>query len=275
VKCEFFWRVKKGERTRVTDYIAPPNMISTDENDQEMTISLGKYLNPGEVAEAFKLDTEMPNKTGVGANQPGPYQGKFTKIYVVMFVAIILATLIQLRTHKTADNATVYSSEFHIEAANKDKTISTPSFFLPKKENVLIQSEASMDNNWLELNLSLVNEQTNTPYNIAQVIEYYHGQDSDGYWSEGGRNTQTFISSVPSGNYRLLIDTDSGTLRNTPISFALRITRDAASWSNYWIIFLLLLIYPAFVLIRLWSFENGRWSESDYTPDIYKLRNDE
>ncbi len=272
VKGEFHWRVKKGERVDAADYVAPPSLLSMEKNAEEIIVSLGEYLKPQEVASTFKLK-EMPDRTGVASNQPAPYQGAFLKLWIVAGVFIAFATMVQNMTVKASDNADVYSSQFQVDSTDRDKTLSTPSFFIPKKNNVLIQSGSNLDNDWLELHLSLVNEETNKEYAIVQAMEYYHGQDIDGPWAEGKQYTETYISSVPSGNYRLLIDADSGTSFRG-INFALRIMRDVPSGLNYWITVLMILVYPGLVMLRRWSFENKRWSESDYTPAIYNLRNE-
>ena len=157
-------------------------------------------------------------------------------------------------------------------------SFSRPSFFIPKKSNVLIYSKSPLDNDWLELHMSLVNEQTDAEYPIVQALEFYHGVDSDGAWSEGRQETRTYISSVPSGNYRLLVDVDSGsyvTYLKAPANFFLSIRRDVPVASNYWITVLMILLYPGVVAAFRWSFENKRWAESDYKPALYNLRRDD
>ena len=267
VKGEFYWRVKKGERTDVSDYIAPPYMLSVEKNDQEINVSLGEYIDADAVKEAFNIKGSMPYKKGVAANQPAPYQGNFGKIWLIASAALALAFAIQIMTSAAADNADVYAVQSSVAPYQKDQTFSTPSFNLPKEGSVLIQSSSPVQNDWLELGLSLVNEQTNEEYEVQQAIEYYYGRDSDGAWSEGKQYAETFISKVPSGNYRLLIDADAGAFqKNAPATFSLKIKRDVPSWSNFWLTIMLLLIYPVFVALCRWSFESKRWAESDYTP---------
>ena len=45
---------------------------------------------------------------------------------------------------------------------------------------------------------------------LPQAIEYYSGYDGGEHWSEGKQYAETYISKVPSGNYRLLIGADAG-----------------------------------------------------------------
>jgi hypothetical protein len=271
VKGEFYWRVRKGDRMDVADYISPPHILSIERNRQEINVSLGEYMNAEEVEAAFNIKSGMPYKEGVAANQPAPYQGKFRNIWLVASVAFAIAYALQLITTSVADNSNVYTMDVAIQPYQKDQTFGSPSFNLPKEGNVLIQSASAIQNDWVELGLSLVNEQTNEEYAVQQAIEYYYGRDSDGSWSEGKQYAETYLSNVPSGNYRLLIDVDAGAfLKGSPATFSLNVTRDVPSWSNFWCTVLLLVIYPLFTTLRRWSFEGKRWSESDYAPVIYR-----
>jgi hypothetical protein len=272
VKGEFYWRVKKGERTDVADYIAPPYMLSVEKNDQEINVSLGEYMDADEVAEAFNIKSGMPYKKGVAANQLPPYHGMLSMIWMVAAAAVAIAFLAQSLNVAAKDNAEVYAAQSSVYPYQKNQTFSTPSFNLPKESSVLIQSSSPVKNDWVELGLSLVNEQTNEEYAVQQAIEYYYGHDSDGAWSEGKQYAKTYISKVPSGNYRLLIDADAGAFqKGAPVNFSLNVKRDVPSWSNFWFTALLLMIYPFFAGIRRYNFEGRRWQESDFAPGMYRI----
>lgn len=277
VKGEFYWRVKVGERTLVSDYIAPPYMLSVEKNGQEINVSLGEYVAPDEIADAFSVDLfVLPPKTGVASNQPGPYQEKLGKIGVVAALAVMGMFAVQIVTSVASDNAQVYVAQASISPYQKYQTLSTRSLTLPKDSNVFIRTSAPVQNDWIELDLSLVNEETNQEYEITQGIEYYYGYDGGESWSEGKQYEETFISRVPKGNYRLLIDADAGAYQSgSPADFSVEVKRDVPNWSNFWITLLLLMSYPFFVILRHWRFESKRWSESDYAPALYRRSEEE
>lgn len=271
VKGEFYWRVKKGDRAKVSDYISPPYIFSSEKNDEEITVAQGEYIEPKEVINAFSVKARMPWRKGVAPNQPSRYQGKFAKIWMVAGAAIVAAFCLQLMTVAASENEQVYAAQFNVDPVNKDRTLSTDPFILPKQGNLLIQSASPVNNDWVELGLSLVNEQNNVSYNIRQAIEYYYGYDSDGRWSEGGQGRNTYLSAVPPGNYRMLIDTDAGAFqKGLPASVTLVIKRDVPNWINFFFVFLLILVYPAYVTWRRSSFESARWADSDYTSSGYQ-----
>jgi hypothetical protein len=262
VKGEFYWRVQKGDTVAVADYVAPPYMISIEKDDQEITVAQGEYLEPEEVAKAFGV--WVPDKSGVAPNQPPPFYGKLGRMVRTGVMAVLLATAVQTAGSIMSDDETVYNMQQIVMPADKDKTLTSPVFALSRDGNVLIQTSSRLDNNWAEYNVVLVAESGQT-YRILQGVEFYHGYDSDGSWSEGSSRGKTYISAVPAGLYKLLIDADSDLFsKNQALEFTLNVRRDVPSISNYWIIVLLLMCYPVFAMLRRSSFENTRWSESDF-----------
>ena len=268
VKGEFYWRIRKDEESYVTDYIAPPYMLSIAKNNEEINLALGEYIEPKAIEKAFVLTSEMPERIGIGANQPGKYNAEYVaRTWYSCALAVLLATFIQVMSALTAINTTVYESSFEIDATNKSATLSSEQFQLPKQTNMAISSYTSLNNEWLELELALVNDQGDTIKETKQALEFYSGSDYDGYyWREGDLDKDSLFSAVPEGYYRLLIDTDSGAYyKRQPMTFHVQVKRDVSSWSNYGFTLLLLLLYPGYMTYRHDRIESARWSESDFS----------
>lgn len=263
VKGEFYWRVRKGDEEKYTDYIAPPRMLSVEKSRQEVTLSLSGYMEPEVIEKAFGV--ELDKKTGVAANQPAPFAGKLGKIWTVASLSILAAFIIQL---STGSATLVTDSRITVVAGEKDKNFSTPVFNLPRRSNLSVRSVAPVSNNWMELDLSLVNEATNVAYQSRQVIEYYSGYEDGESWSEGGQIAESTFSAIPEGNYRLVIDPSSGLPGNSDVSLEIR--RGVPAWGNFWIVFLCIIVFPVVALFYRWSFESRRWENSDYAPAIYR-----
>ena len=74
---QFPWRVRAFDVAGVSDYIAPPLLLSAERTDEETTWSLGEYT-PGarhlEGVRAARAARRAP--VGVFANQPSPHKGK-------------------------------------------------------------------------------------------------------------------------------------------------------------------------------------------------------
>lgn len=266
VKGEFYWRVRKGDVDTYTDYIAPPKMLSVEKNRQEVTESLAEYIEPEVVANAFKIG--LPPRKGVAANQPAPFSGILPGLWKTAALSILVALLIQWNM---GSGTLVNSSRFHIMQADGDKNFSTQVFNLPKRANLLVKTNVPLSNNWMELELSLVNEASNDAYLGRQVIEYYSGMEGGDYWAEGDQSAESIFSAVPAGNYRLVIDPSFGPLNYAGMDVAMELKHNVATWGNFWIVFLCIIALPLFALLYRWNFENKRWENSDYAPAIYKV----
>lgn len=91
---EFYWRVKVGEQVNFGDYISPPLVLSAEGGKDEIVWSLGEYILPEEISAAFQITALMPNRMGIGACQPFPYQEDLNSIwkagsgFIALFVLI-------------------------------------------------------------------------------------------------------------------------------------------------------------------------------------------
>jgi Domain of unknown function (DUF4178) len=269
VKGEFYWRVKQGELERVADFIAPPSMLSSAGTDEELTISVGDYVSAQTVAKAFGISENMPLLSGVAPNQPAKYsEGYVGTVWWCAFAAIALATVLQVGGSTLGDsNKYLYSNSWDIDPHDKDKTLVSNPIQLPKSANWLVTTTAPLNNDWLELDVAIVNAQDETVSEFKQAIEFYSGSDYDGYWSEGNLSSETLVPTLPKGEYKLLLDADAGAFQaGRPLHFSLEIRRNIPVKSNYWLTVVMLLLYPAYIAFRQKSFENARWSESDIAP---------
>ncbi|MFO0904435.1 MAG: DUF4178 domain-containing protein [Pirellulales bacterium] len=95
---EFFWKVSAGEMAMVSDYIAPPFMLSAELSlsshgggagqAQEINYSFGEYIPRGEISQAFNVPS-LPMAWGVAPNQPHPVDRRVYALFVV-FVLLLL-----------------------------------------------------------------------------------------------------------------------------------------------------------------------------------------
>src|SRR5262249_390614 len=75
---ECYWKVAIGEQAYTRDYINPPGLLSCEDSTVgspvEPNWTLGAYLTPAEVQQAFNLDEPLPRPIGVAPNQVFPYK---------------------------------------------------------------------------------------------------------------------------------------------------------------------------------------------------------
>lgn len=274
VQGEFYWRVKVGERWRTTEYICPPYLLSVEENDSEINFSLGKYVSRAEVIEAFKPEGFLPLPSGVGANQPSPFEGQIGKLWKRAIGAVIAACFVHLFFVVGSNTKPVFQEYVNVQMASKGIPFATKSFALPRGGVVEVTGYAPVSNDWVELNLTLIEEGANNEHTSVMPIEYYFGVDSDGPWSEGRQMEETYFSGVSKGTYRLMVDADGGSLLGTqPVR--LTVVDGVVDSSNLLAAIALLLIVPVVQFWRQVSFEGRRWRESDFNPDGSKGDDDD
>src|SRR5262245_26589083 len=195
---EFYWRVQSGEACLVSDYIDPPRILSVENTDGDISYSLGEYTEPGDIAAAFKLTTQLPARIGVGANQPSPIEKTAANIGRLTLAFLAIAIAIQVVALVFSQNKLVYQTNLRYDMADGEKSHVTDVFELNGRvSNVMVRTRANVQNAWIYLNMALINDDTGTAYDFGREISYYSGADSDGPWKEGSQSAELFLPFVP------------------------------------------------------------------------------
>lgn len=100
-----------------------------------------------------------------------------------------------------------------------------------RTSNVLASVSANLNNQWLALELTLVNTQTGRWYRRIEELGFYHGVDGGESWSEGDRTPDVYFSSVPEGEYQLEVAAFADQPQTV---YSLKIRRDVANTRYLW-----------------------------------------
>ena len=260
---EFYWRVAVGERATIKDYVAPPYILSAEQTTKETAWSIGEYLLPEVIAAAFKPAQPLPARRGVAANQPSPWVAwPYWKVYAALVSA---AFALQLGFLTFSQHRSVLQQVVVFDPASSNHSLTSEPFAVTGSGNLVIRHATNLNNNWLYLDLQLVNRDTGQQYQFGREISYYTGWDSDGSWSEGGADDEVSLSNVLPGNYILEIEAEvqpgTGEIRDY-----IEVVRDVPAWSNFLLTIFGLGLIPLIAWWRRTSFETQRWAESDYAP---------
>lgn len=271
---EFYWRARTGDEVHMTDAISPPYVLSTEKNGEEINISLGVYLTPDEIAAAFALARDkLPVPQGIAPNQPSPFAQRTPAVVRTALIALAVASGIQFIQVFHARNESVHNEHLTIGTATRDEVRVTQPFQMkPPQANVCLDSAADLNNNWAELNVTLVNADSDERRNLLQAMESYSGIEAGEPWQEGNRIANHCFSAVPGGQYRLIFNAEAGVLSwgaDKQQIYYIQVHRDVPIWSNWFALLLALLPYPFYLWLRHHSFEYTRWSESDFMPENY------
>ncbi len=261
---EFYWRINVGERAKVSDYIAPPYLLSEEKTNNEVTWTQSEYLAAETVKAAFAIQTNMPRPIGVAANQIWEAEAGYALVWRSFWVVTLLIVVVQLISVWRAEDRLAWSANFEFPPG-KTTTVTSPVFTLSgHRGNVHLINGTNLNNDWASVSMELVNRDTGEVYEVNREIGYYYGVDEDGSWSEGSTTDDALIADVPSGNYVLSLDVDMAESRSQPFGTTLQVRRNVSNWHNVLIIELLLFLFPLIYWWRRATFEAERWADSDY-----------
>ena len=260
---EFTWRVRLGDAVAVDDYIAPPDLLSCERSENEITWTHGVYLPPDEVAKAFKPKGDLPERRGVAANQPAPAA---SSLWIAFAAFAVLALMLQFVFALYAREHQLWQGDLQLSSDAAKQTLVTPVLHVTGGgRNLIVREHANIDNQWIDADLLLTNTQTGQTIEVERELSYYWGSDGDGPWTEGSRDDRAVIGEVPDGDYVLEIDGETQLQPGeNPLQDHIVVAHGGALWGNFWCLIVFLLLFPAWATWRYFSFEQKRWSESDY-----------
>lgn len=87
---EFYWRVKRDERARVSDYAAGAKRLSREMAGSEVTWSVGQTLDAAVVAKAFGLAVPQALARDVAPTSGGLSTAKVVLIFIVIVILLLL-----------------------------------------------------------------------------------------------------------------------------------------------------------------------------------------
>ncbi|RYD78479.1 MAG: DUF4178 domain-containing protein [Sphingobacteriales bacterium] len=262
-----------NEKVKASEYIAPPYMVVVENTSSKKDYYIAEYLEPETIAEMFGINKDsLPERIGVGANQPSKYYYRWISSLQITGIAIVLVLLIHLLLGVVKPEKELLNDDFLIshnnpQDVNEFKSFITPSFSLEdQSSNVSFEIASAVDNNWLETTIVLVNENDNRTWEVSKSIEYYHGYEGGESWSEGSTNESILLSEIPKGRYHLNVYPSSGDVNRN--NLYIKATSNVPMWRNTLITILLLCIYPLICWYMMRNFEKRRWNNSDYSPFV-------
>ncbi len=272
---EFPWLVKRGETVLSVDYVAPPLMLSEERTAEESVWSSGVYWTQDQVIAAVgppKRPFRYPQ--GVAPNQPNPVSAapwiaKATGYALLAWCLLSCVYVFRCSAQRVKDISVPPKSAMPKEVAHvgTETLESPPGLIVPitlessrSTANVEIAVHAPVDNNWAAVSCALVDTKNEHAYPFGVEVEYYRGYEDGEHWSEGSQNATVVIGGIPNGEYVLQIERDD-TFQG-PVNVVVR--RDVALARYPIVALILILLFPAILLLRSRSFEARRWAESDH-----------
>lgn len=267
---EFYWEVQAGEQAFAEEYVAPPYSVNVDRTENEVTYTLGEYLEPQVVKEAFRLKEDLPSPYGIAPSQPNPHSKGPAWRWAGLWLLVLL--MVQIVTCARASDRQVLTQSVTVPAEAASGSPAAMSFSEPfsldKRGNMKVELNAPVNNTWLGIQGDLVNEETGEVTSFYQELSYYSGSEGGESWSEGSRSDTVYLSALPPGRYVLRTTAEFDKAGpQLPRQYNVVLTHDVPRGSWLCCALLLLLVGPLWASIRATSFESTRWAESNLIGD--------
>ena len=203
---EFYWRAAVGEQIDETDYVTPGTMLSCEESGSERTWTQLTMLDWGVAERAFGIEPRVVSYSGTPApHERSPYATAWRDAKLIAALALAACLVIAIGT---SSSQRALQQQLTVPADERTHSqVLGPITVTGAREKVKIEASAGgLDNQWLDLDYSLVNRATQQSYDAYAASESYHGRDSDGSWSEGDSSPNTGLASIPAGTYDLVVE---------------------------------------------------------------------
>ncbi len=264
---EFYWAVARGDQTETADYVSPPEMLSMEKTEAEVTWSLGTYLEPDVVWKAFGMSGAPRSPDGVAMNQPWRHAGQAGLVWgsslLAMAVVFALFLMFAFGGGRTVHQQTVTIGPTAVSGAPESAAFLGP-FVVADPGNLQIRVTAPVSNTWLYLDGALINDETGEVDEFDAEISYYFGSDSDGSWTEGGTEETRYVAAVPPGRYTLRLAPQWEAGHSPPASYDVLVRSRVPRFSHVLLAWMALLAWPIGLSWSWMRFESRRWSESDH-----------
>lgn len=258
---EFPYDVIDVKRRFTREFVNAPRMFTYERWGEERTYFTGHYMTPKEVRKSFG-DTEIktPGRSGIGSCQPFYFNINPQSFQRLSFIFFAITFVIYLLFGNINQEVQLVSNKGILVDSVKKEHIVSRSFTLfgPNPSLLKIVSHSSVDNDWIEADMTLVNEKTGEEKFFSTGIEYYHGYSDGESWSEGSTDKTEYLNNISPGTYHLDINvmgSDVSTYRDIQIM----VYKDYPTNWNYW---LLIIVFGCITFIVVYfgnRFENARF----------------
>ena len=264
---EFYWKVRAGDSADVVDFIAPPCILSSEKTKKEVSWSMGTYLTPEQIQTAFALKTALPEPKGVAPHQINPHIENAKIMWRWFGLFTVIALVVQI--YFALNSATVLTQDFAFKAGADSNVLSKPFKITNGDGAIRIAADTTLENGVASLSYTLIDKKTGATYRSGHELSFYSGTEDGESWKEGDASGAVVID-VPPGEYMLNVEGDMAVDAAKPgqtIGAKIRVQSGHASWLNWILVLLALLVMPLMASWRRSSFETARWAGSDKAGD--------
>jgi hypothetical protein len=256
------WTATVGERTDYVHMIKPPQYIDQEITGKELELFQGRYVSNDEMKAAIPKDLMLMAPRGVYSCQPY-VAPRWLKGWGLIGLIFLIVNVVLFFYSVGAEKSKTVLQETIPAAKYSQEYMSNPFKVEKDGDIVRLQGSAPLNNSWLALDFALVDAKDQVLKEFWDEASYYHGRDSEGYWTEGRRGFSDYFVVEKAGTYKLLVHAQGGSgrfggPRNEPITISL-VSGQTLSW--YFIFPILVAgLVAASGIVHKKTFEARRWA---------------
>jgi len=270
VAGELYWRVQIGDVVHAVDYANAPYTLSQETSGNEVSWSLGEYMDGKQVWKAFGLEGSPPMRIGMLPHQPAPSDKYLKPMAIRWAAAVAILVIASIAYHASNKSVIVSTSEHKMQVARSGaqagdalldgNTVWIGPFKVPSGPTALeIRIDATVSNSWMYLRMGLYNETKAESMDFGQEISRYSGPD----WSEGSPTEKVIVPKIEAGTYYLRIEPTGGDFKaRQEAKYTVTIRRDVPLMRWPMLAFVIITLPMAFVAISKMRFETRRREET-------------
>lgn len=262
---EFNWNLLDDEdNVSVEEYVCAPESITSEETFDTKHWYKGKYVDRQQIATAFGVPLkELPARAGPGILEIPKYHTQYGPLWRFTLLAVMVVLLTQAMIRLGKPSRHVFMNDYTVTRDSASwgafPPIVTEPFEIKQSGAVNIELAASVDNDWMEIEVSMVNEKTGKTYEFTKAVEMYHGYEDGETWSEGSSEESGLFSGVPEGTYHLNIYPYSES--KSAVNLRVAVEENTMVYSNMIWMLLLVLAYPMIQYMRKNAHNTYLWGE--------------
>jgi hypothetical protein len=202
---------KRGDKTHYDDYVSIPNLLSVETSGSEQEIFHAHYVPYKDVGKAFGVDLPKPSE--------------YTPIVPFLSDALWCRSLMHTAFLFMGINFFLWAflsscgsqvKTFSLDSQTFTQEFLTESFSLKERGVGRITVHSNIGNNWVYLDLALIDAHDQAVGQWGNEVSYYYGRSGGESWSEGSRSETSYFRIEKPGSYRLLVKGDTGSPQAPP-----------------------------------------------------------
>ncbi|MGH1415283.1 MAG: DUF4178 domain-containing protein [Pelagimonas sp.] len=264
---EFTWEVKIGDKSTTVSTLAEDAMLGFSQTKSERETYRSTYLPRKEIAKSFGIDLPKLTKKihPLSPFKAGPnaiFMRKAAAGFAVL--CMVIAFVFGLSSGKAV------MTEIGLPVAGLPVEI--PFEVTQANKLVEIALAADVSNSWASIGLTVSDPEGEILFGAGRTIERYHGQDSEGRWTEGSGKANLRFHPTVAGTYQLNLGEAEGGVwaeaaykPKTAISkLDLRIREGQTSGTLLFLLGLVFGVVALWQFYRRWRHQSKRWAGGDW-----------